>query len=251
MNLVKQGDARNLSRLRTYSFQCVVTSPPYYRQRKYGTHEGEIGAGTLDEYVADMVKVGAEMWRLLDESGVWWLNLGDKAAGSGGAGGDHNAGGSHDHIPKYGATTKKHTGLRDGQWCDVPGRVVHALQDDGWLLKASIIWDKGKVRRGDRDLRHTHRPGVQTEMIYMLTKHRKHRFYPQPNMEIGNIWRFPSNTEAKASYAPFPDELPRRCILLSTQPGHRVLDPFAGSGTTVQVANELHRRGVGYDLYAV
>lgn len=255
--MIKQADARSF-RLRTKCHMCV-TSPPYWLQRLYGDDEREIGQGTLEEYIEDLVTVSLRIWDALDDLGVFWFNLGDKAAGSGGAGGDHNRGGMHTGrlagaIPKYG----RNHGLApvpDGQWCDVPGRVLHALQDAGWFCRAQIVWDKGHPRRGDYDFRHTKRPGLQTEMIYMLTKHpTEYRFNSEilkrREIEVGNVWSMAPNRDTKNSFAPYPDELVRRCVLLTSWPGDRVLDPFAGSGTTGRVAKSLRRRAVEFDLYA-
>ncbi len=56
--------------------------------------------------------------------------------------------------------------------------------------------------------------------------------------------------DRRAHPAPFPEELARRCIVLSTWPDEVVFDPFCGSGTTAPVAKELGRVGVGCDLSA-
>lgn len=64
-----------------------------------------------------------------------------------------------------------------------------------------------------------------------------------------NVWRTPCAAR-NGHPAPFPAELPRRAILLSTWPGDVVLDPFCGGGTTVRVARALGRVGVGVDLSA-
>lgn len=60
--------------------QCVVTSPPYWGLRDYG-HSGQIGLErTPDAYVASIVSVFAEVWRVLKDDGIAWLNLGDSYA---------------------------------------------------------------------------------------------------------------------------------------------------------------------------
>ena len=64
-----------------------------------------------------------------------------------------------------------------------------------------------------------------------------------------SIWQIPP---ARRGWhpAPWPAEIPRRLIALYTWPGDVVLDPFVGSGTTVQVAQTLGRQGIGIELSA-
>ena len=59
------------------SFQCCVTSPPYWGLRDYD-HPGQIGAeAKLDDYIADLVKIFREVRRTLKDDGTFWLNIGD------------------------------------------------------------------------------------------------------------------------------------------------------------------------------
>ena len=89
-----QADARDLP-MANESAHCVVTSPPYWGLRDYGL-DGGIGLEpTLDEYIANMVAVFREVWRVLRKDGTVWLNLGDAYAGSGkglNADGTHSVG---------------------------------------------------------------------------------------------------------------------------------------------------------------
>ncbi|MHA2187770.1 MAG: DNA-methyltransferase, partial [Candidatus Thorarchaeota archaeon] len=63
------------------------------------------------------------------------------------------------------------------------------------------------------------------------------------------IWEFSPASASKENHpAPFPEELPRRCIKLYSFVGDTVLDPFAGSGTTLKVARELGRNSIGYEI---
>ena len=69
------------------------------------------------------------------------------------------------------------------------------------------------------------------------------------NWAVNSIWEFPP---AKATLekhpAPFPDELPKRLIKLFSFYGDIILDPFMGTGTTLKVARELGRSGIGYEI---
>ena len=91
--MILKSDAREIP-LPDGCFHSIVTSPPYFGLRKYGNSELEIGSGSVQDYLEDMEKCAKEWNRLLDDEGLLWLNLGDTASGSGGAGGDYNKGGA-------------------------------------------------------------------------------------------------------------------------------------------------------------
>lgn len=240
---VVTGDARAVP-MPDEMFHSIVTSPPYYSLRTYGDSDSEIGRGDVDTYLKDMYMCALEWRRLLAPDGLLWLNIGDTASGSGGAGGDYNRGGSKEGRPRY---RQGKTDRDPMQWLNIPHRVVEEFVAAGWLYRACITWDKGVLR--PEDLRHARRPGIGHEFIFMFAKSRKHRFYEEHLVERGSVWHFPPARRVRHQ-APFPLELPLRCIPLSTKPGDLVLDPFAGSGTTIEAAEALGRRGVGLDLYA-
>lgn len=205
-------------------------------------------APTVEDFVNQMLGFTTEARRVLAKDGVLWLNLGDKANGSGGAGGDYNPGGSKSNKVKYGKFYDP--AYEKVQFLDVPGKVIAALQADDWRLRQYIVWDKGQESR--EDLKHVGRPRTSHEVILMLspTKTRS-KMYPQRLPETGSVWHFPpAQREKKNHAAPYPDELARRCILASTDFGDLVVDPFVGSGTTTRVARQMGRRAVGIDLYA-
>ena len=63
-----------------------------------------------------------------------------------------------------------------------------------------------------------------------------------------SVWTIPTQGFPGAHFATFPEELARRCILAGCPVGGVVLDPFAGSGTTVAVAISLGRQGIGIEI---
>lgn len=80
--MLTQADALNIP-LRDKSVQCVVTSPPYWGLRNYGV-AGQLGLEpTPEAYVAKMVEVFREVWRVLKDDGIIWVNLGDRYVANG------------------------------------------------------------------------------------------------------------------------------------------------------------------------
>lgn len=248
-----RADARAIP-LRPGSVQTVVTSPPYLRQRRYGDSPDELGLeATMRDYVSglvgilDQLRVGpAGQPGILRPDGLLWLNVGDKANGSGGAGGDWNVmARQRDRGP--GRFVDR--AYPEGTFLDVPGAIIRAMLIRGWRLRLPIVWDK--MREAPESLAHVNRPRWQHEMILLFQPGPgRARFYPDRLVETGSIWRFPPGGDGDPHLAPFPDELAERCLLPSTEPGDLVLDPFAGSGTVTRVAERHGRRAIGLDLYA-
>lgn len=142
------GDCRALlPTLPLESVQAIVTSPPYWRLRKYTDDPREIGQeATPAEYVEALRAVFSEARRVLRADGTLWLNLGDAYANDGkwgGTTGGKHAGGVHG---KEGPGRRKvSTGLPPKSLIGLPWRVAFALQDDGWVLRNDIIWHKPNV----------------------------------------------------------------------------------------------------------
>ncbi len=165
---ILHGDCREtLKTLNAGSVQCVVTSPPYFGLRDYGA-PGQIGLEkTPAEYVAALVAVFAEVWRVLRDDGTVWLNLGDSYAGSGRGPTGHNGIGNHEtrqgfHSPKV----RDLEGLKPKDLIGIPWRVAFALQDAGWYLRSDIIWAKPNCMPESV----TDRPTRSHEYLFLLTK---------------------------------------------------------------------------------
>lgn len=79
--------------------------------------------------------------------------------------------------------------------------------------------------------------------------YRRRNMRPNPKgRNLRTVWKINTSYYKGAHFATFPPELPELCIKASSQEGDIVLDPFSGSGTTVMVANNLRRHGVGLDI---
>lgn len=256
------GDCRLiLPTLETGTVQQAITSPPYWGQRRYGDDaEHEIGWGGIDQYLDDMGQVLDELHRVCDDDATVWYVIGDKRAGSGGAGGDHRTRevvnpttkkperGSKHWIPGYGKPD--YGNLAGGQAVMVPFLFAQMAQQRGWLVRSLIVWDKSPNVKPE-DPKHINRPMFSHELVVVLAKHTKHRWHHRRLVEKGDVWHIKPNRGAKAvrHYAPFPAAIPERAILAASERGDVVLDVFAGSMTTPRVAHDLGRRGIGIELY--
>lgn len=95
------------------------------------------------------------------------------------------------------------------------------------VAKGQSEWDKGtgQITYRDRDM--------------------------QPNDGMknpGDLWNIPTRPSSEKHYAMWPERLVERMVKCSTKAGDIVLDPFAGSATTLKVAEQLQRKGLGIDL---
>lgn len=195
--------------LASESVQTVITSPPYYGLRDYGTATWEGGSVECDhsaqresspknpgagmplanrsvcskcgairvdhqiglertpaEYVDGLVRVFREVWRVLKDDGVLWLNLGDSY---------HNvrvstigqtvhSGEIRDKV--NGGNRRPIDGLKGKDLIGIPWMVAFALRADGWYLRSDIIWHKPNPMPESV----TDRPTKSHEYIFLLSK---------------------------------------------------------------------------------
>lgn len=189
--MIINGDAARLS-LKDESIHCCVTSPPYYGLRLYAGLEPQIwGDGwvghlgnepTPELYITHLVEVGREMWRVLRDDGVWFLNLGDSFWGGKGQSGHGNAekqearreagvsiNQSAAHVGEQGKTRPtdgKHNTYKPKDKMLIPHRVALALQADGWTLRQDMPW----LKTNPMPESVTDRPTTAHEYIFILTK---------------------------------------------------------------------------------
>jgi DNA modification methylase len=192
------GDACEMLRtLPAESVHCCVTSPPYWGLRCYGV-DGQLGLEkTPEEYVAKMVDVFREVWRVLRPDGNLWLNLGDCYATGAGKVGEHPGGGKQgakwkgDHSKGRGTPSRADgsrerkyvgpkvqpnrlpiPGLKPKDLVGIPWMVAFALRSDGWWLRNDQIWaKKNPMPESVRD-----RFTRAHEFVFHLTKSRNYFF---------------------------------------------------------------------------
>ncbi|CAF0752175.1 unnamed protein product [Adineta ricciae] len=207
-----------LKKLPNNSVQCIVTSPPY---NKLGLREGRpyLGQIIYDTYDDNMKEEEYQQWQLkiLNE-----INRVLKPNGSA----------FYNH--------------KDRRYCRQDYRPEDFVSKSDLKMYQTLIWDRGSTVNQNTAY---FRPNV--EKIFWLTKASSGtpKFYRDrlPECFKGSVWRIPPEKKNKHP-APFPLILSEICILATTDEGDLVLDPFAGSGTTLLAAANLKRSYLGFDL---
>ncbi|MEA5039516.1 MAG: site-specific DNA-methyltransferase [Clostridiaceae bacterium] len=240
----------SLRNIESESVHCVITSPPYYSLRDYGV-DGQIGLeNTVDAYVTSLCEVMDELYRVLRKDGILFLNLGDTYYSGKGASHGTDA---KSHKRRFGLRPVDRSGglganIERKSIIGVPWRVAIEMTSRKWVLRSPIIWHRDKaLPESVRD-----RPHRSYEYIFMFAKDRKYFFNRQPLLDKQideDVWTItprPSGSEIET--APYPDELVSRCLAIGCPEDGVVLDPFAGSGTTMKVALSTGRSAIGIDI---
>ncbi|MCE5361571.1 MAG: site-specific DNA-methyltransferase, partial [Acidithiobacillus sp.] len=179
--IIYVGDALDVCRtLPTASCQACITSPPYFRLRDYGV-PGQLGLEeTPQAYVDRLVQIFREIRRVLRDDGTLWIVLGDGFANRSDPWHAHldawshrrfgHGGHKYDDILRPSRTVPP--GLKPKNLLGIPWRVAFALQQDGWVLRADIIWHKpNALPESVRD-----RPVRAHEYVFLLSKSQRYYF---------------------------------------------------------------------------
>jgi len=249
---IVQGDSRRaLAKIPDSTFQCCITSPPYWGLRDYGI-DGQIGAEfDPSEYIKDLVGIFREVRRTLRDDGTLWLNIGDSYTS-----GNRKWRDTDKKNPARAMTYRPPTpeGLKPKDLIGVPWRLALALQEDGWFLRSDIIWNKPNCQpESVKD-----RPTRAHEYVFLMSKAKMYYYdfeaIKEPSRNGGGrknrrtVWDINTNGFHGAHFAVFPPELVRTCMRAGSKPGSTVLDPFFGSGTVGVVSMEERRECLGIEL---
>lgn len=230
-------------------FNVAVTSPPYFWARDYG-YEGQLGhEEEVDGFVNALADIFDEVKRTLHPEGVFFLNIGDTFySGNGQPHGSDPRSSSRTFMrKKLRAVDRSGWDIPKKSMIGVPWKVAFEMQKRGWTLRSDIIWNRGNAfsEPTARD-----RPHRQYEHIFMFTKSRFYSF-DRTALPEEDVWNIPIERSVRIEHnAAFPSELVKRCVESSSPVGGKVLDPFLGSGTTLDIAMKLGRHAVGIDMSA-
>ena len=231
-------DARKLTDVVKVGVDLIVSSPPYFDLKDYGTYN-QIGHGQLyQEYLSDIEKVLDRCLMVTKDTGSMWLVL---------------------------DTLKKKGNIKL-----LPTDVSKLAERVGWRLQEIIIWKK------DRTLPYSRKGEMRNifEYILFFVKTDTYKYYPKRITSLDlkewwvkyperystqgkiptDVWEFPIPTQGSwgSSYirhfCPLPRGLIQRIIELCTNRGDAVFDPFAGSGAVLAEAFAMGREYIGCDL---
>ena len=239
---------------------------------------------TPQEFIDNLVEVFACVWDVLRDDGTLWVNLGDSyynyRPGKGQALSKQTVSNTNQDLPQTCARRgNKLEGYKEKDLMGMPWRLAFALQDFGWHLRQDIIWHKPNpmpesvldrcTKSHEYMFLLSKKPQyffnneAIKEPVENMGKPRKFRngdaavtlrndegntYIPKESRNKRDVWTVPIKPYSGAHFAVFPEELIEPCILAGSNVGDVILDPFFGSGTTGQVAQNLGRKWIGCEL---
>lgn len=220
-------DILTTKELKEKSIDLIVTSPPYNVGIEYNSHDDDL---TYEQYLEFSKKWISCCFDWLKDDGRFCLNIPL----------DKNKGGHK----------------------SVGADLTVIAKKAGFNYHSTIVWNEGNISRRTAwgSWKSASAPYViaPVELIVILYKKnwkktsgsRKSNITKQEFMDWTNgLWTFSGESKKKVGHpAPFPIELPRRCIKLFSFVGDTILDPFVGSGTTLIASYLENRKGVGVDI---
>ena len=235
------GDSRQMTELDDKSVDLVITSPPYWQLKDYGT-ENQIGYNdSYEEYINNLNLVWNESYRVLNNGCRLCVNIGDQFARA----------------------------VYYGRYKVIPIRteIIKFCEAIGFDYMGAIIWQKKTTSNttGGASLMGSYptpRNGILSIDYEFILFFKKLGIPIKPNRELkeqskmtkeewkeyfAGHWNF-GGTKQDGHIAVFPEELPKRLIKMFSFVGDTVLDPFLGSGTTSLAARNLNRNSVGYEM---
>src|SRR6201996_2752288 len=235
------GDNRNMAELPDNSVNLIITSPPYWQLKDYGT-DTQIGYhDSYENYINNLNLVWSECYRVLHNGCRLCINIGDQFARS----------------------------VYYGRYKVIPIReeIIKFCETIGFDYMGAIIWQKvttsnttgGGIQMGSYPYPRNGILKIDYEFILVFKKLGNAPKHTKEQKELSKMtneewntyfaghWNF-AGTRQDNHIAMFPEELPKRLIKMFSFIGETVLDPFAGSGTTSLAARNLNRNSVGYEI---
>lgn len=288
VTVYNQNCLEGIKQLPDQSVNCCVTSPPYFGLRDYGHAEQFGLEETPEAFIAKLVELFREIRRVLTDDGTIWVNIGDSYNAHPGQRKVTDKAGKKQVSMRgsTGCASRSVKGLKPKDLIGIPWRFAFALQADGWYLRQDIIWHKPNPMPESvtdrctkaheyifllsksskyfydsdavKEMAQPRKDGVSSDTCYTNSVSLRNDFGRHKGRAgfgtsegLRNrrfVWTVSSQPYPEAHFATFPPDLITPCILAGSPSGGVVLDPFAGSGTTLQVAKDLGRKAIGFEL---
>lgn len=238
-----QGDARRFPYIGDESLHLVLTSPPYWKLKRYNDRPGQMGhVQDYEEFLDDLKRVWTESFRVLVPGGRLVCVVGDVCL-------SRREHGRHIVVPLH------------ADICVMCRRL-------GFDNLNPIIWHKisnaaFEANTSSKFLGKPYEPNaiVKNDIEFILMQ-RKPGGYRQPTEEQRHLSKIPkeefnewfrqiwtlTGASTREHPAPYPLELATRLVRMFSFYGDTVLDPFSGSGTTMLAALKLGRNSLGIEI---
>lgn len=235
------GDSRSLNQIEDKSVQLIITSPPYWQLKDYGT-EDQIGFNdSYEEYINNLNLVWKECNRVLADGCRLCINIGDQFARS-------------VYYGRYKVIPIRTEIIRfcESLGMDYMGAIIWQKTttmntSGGGAIMGSFPYPRNGILKMDYEFvllfkkqGNAPKPTPQQKAASEITKEEWSQYF-------SSHWNF-GGAKQTGHIAMFPEELPKRLIKMFSFVGETVFDPFAGSGTTSLAAKHLGRNSVGYEI---
>lgn len=235
------GDSRKLNEIADKSVQLIITSPPYWQLKDYGSAD-QIGFNdSYEEYINNLNLVWKECNRILADGCRLCINIGDQFARS-------------VYYGRYKVIPIRTEIIRfcEALGMDYMGAIIWQKTttmntSGGGAIMGSFPYPRNGILKMDyefilifKKLGNAPKPTKEQKEKSVITKEEWNQYF-------SSHWNF-NGVKQLQHIAMFPEELPKRLIKMFSFADETVFDPFAGSGTTSLAAMHLGRNSIGYEL---